>query len=69
MSNFIKGSINISIELYRDGDKFSAYLSDDIGGSGIEASGATPEEAANNLAPYIADYFYESETEEDDDED
>jgi len=69
MANFIKDSVRLDVELYRNGDLFCAYIGDNNGGSGIEASGATPEEAANNLAPYIADYFYESETSEDDDED
>ena len=67
MANFIKDSVRLDVELYRDGDNFSIYLSDRMGGSGIEVSGATPEEAAKNLAPYIADYFYENETEEDED--
>lgn len=56
---FIEDSVTLSVELYRDGDAFGIWLADDFGGSGIEATGSTPEEAANNIAAYIADYFYE----------
>lgn len=69
---FISGEVYISLNLYRDGDGFGIWLSDDFGGSGIEATGNTPEEAANNIASYIADYFYEHDDEDEeeiDDED
>ena len=66
---FISG-VNLSLNLYRDGDGFGIWLSDDFGGSGIEATGNTPEEAADNIASYIADYFYEHDDEDEyDDED
>jgi hypothetical protein len=58
---FIEDSVRLSLELYRDGDGFGIWLSDNMGGSGIEATGATPEEAANNMASYIADYFYDND--------
>ena len=66
------GEVNLSLNLYRDGDGFGIWLSDDFGGSGIEATGNTPEEAADNIASYIADYFYEHDDEDkydDEDED
>ena len=66
---FISGEVNISLNLYRDGDGFGIWLSDDFGGSGIEATGNTPEEAADNIASYIADYFYEHDDEDEEDED
>lgn len=55
--------VRLSLELYRDGDGFGIWLSDDFGGSGIEATGSTPEEVANNIAAYIADYFYKRDNE------
>ena len=59
--SFIKNDVRLSLELYRNGNGFGIWLSDDVGGSGIEVVGNTPEEAANNIAPYIADYFYEKD--------
>ena len=58
-SSFISDEVRLSLVLYKKGKEFGIWLSDDIGGSGIEATGETPEEAANNIASYIADYFYE----------
>ena len=60
-SQFIGNDVRLSLELYRNGDGFGIWLSDDFGGSGIEATGTTPQEAANNIASYIADYFYEKD--------
>lgn len=57
---FIDKDVRLSIELYRDGDGFGVWLSDNMGGSGIKANGNTPEEAAENIASYITDYFYAS---------
>ena len=57
-AKFIDNEVKLSLELYRDGDGFGIWLADDFGGSGIEATGGTPEEVANNIASYIADYFY-----------
>lgn len=53
--------VRLSIDLYKDGSTCCAYLSDNCGGSGITVEGATPEACANNLALYIADYFYGNE--------
>ena len=64
MAKFIEHDVNLSVELYRDGENFCAWLADDMGGSGIEAVGETPEKLADNLSPYIADYFYEESDEE-----
>ena len=64
MAKFIEHDVNLSVELYRNGENFCAWLSDDMGGSGIEAVGETPEKLADNLSPYIADYFYEESDEE-----
>lgn len=68
MAKFIEHDVNLSVELYRNGENFCAWLSDNMGGSGIEAVGETPEKLADNLSPYIADYFYEESDEEDDEE-
>lgn len=57
-SSYINDSVELSLELYRDGNTFGICINDNSGGSGIEATGETPDEAANNIASYIADYFY-----------
>ena len=49
-----------------DNNDFCVFIQDHIGGSGLEAFGSTPEEAANAAAEYIADYFYPKEDDEDD---
>ena len=49
---------NLNVELYREDEKYCAYLSDNNGGSGIEVNGNTPEECCNELSKYIEDYFY-----------
>jgi len=68
MAKFIEHDVNLSVELYRNGEDFCAWLSDNVGGSGIEAVGETPEKLADKLSPYIADYFYEESDEEDGEE-
>lgn len=59
-NNYIEESVNLSVELYHEDGKFGAYLSDDIGGSGISVTGSTPKEVSERLAEYIQDYFYEA---------
>jgi len=61
-TSFISNEVSLSLELYREGNRFGIWLADNFGGSGIEAVGDTPEEAAKNIASYIADYFYEKES-------
>lgn len=51
-------SINLNIELYKEGKTYGAYIGDNNGGSGIDVKGSTPEETAEELAPYIADYLH-----------
>jgi len=59
----------LDLTLSKDDDNnFCIFIQDQIGGSGIEAFGSTPEEAANAAASYISDYFYLNEDEEDDEE-
>ncbi len=58
---YIDDDVRLSLELYRNGDTFGIWLSDNMGGSGIEIEGKTPEEAANKIAPYISDYFYNND--------
>ena len=53
--------MKIEIELYKEGDAFMAYISDDMGGSGIEASGSTEDELAENIKEYVSDYIYDME--------
>jgi hypothetical protein len=56
--------LNIDIEKTNNG--FDIYLSDNNGGSGIEVSGATADEAIENLTPYLHDYLYRMEHPEED---
>lgn len=66
---------NLNINVIKEEDGISLWLSDDFGGSGIEVEGDTAEEVAENLMPYLIDYFSghignneeEDEDEEDDD--
>jgi hypothetical protein len=60
-----KLSVNLNVEVYVEEDGiYGIYLSDEMGGSGISVKGDSPEDAANQIAPYIADYFYPREDEE-----
>ena len=65
---------NININVIKDIDGLSLWVSDDFGGSGVEVEGDTPEEVAENLMPYLIDYFsghicnQEDEEEYEDDE-
>ena len=58
-NKYIERDRKITLELYRNSNGFGIWLGDDCGGSGIEVTGNTPEEVANEIAPYISDYFYE----------
>ena len=49
--------VRIDLTLYKTENGYGIWLSDNIGGSGIEIEGATKEECAKNVAPYIEDYF------------
>ena len=57
-SSFIDNDVKVSLQLRKNGNGFTIWLGDDLGGSGIEVTGSTPQEAANKIAPYVADYFY-----------
>ena len=59
---------NININVIKESDGISLWVSDDFGGSGIEVEGDTPEEVAENLMPYLIDYL-SNEQKYDDDED
>jgi len=67
MSKFIKEGkrITLSVELSRENGRFCAYISDDNGGSGISVAEETTNKAAEEIAAYIEDYFYEQDEEED----
>jgi hypothetical protein len=64
-------NLELNIDIEKTDDGFDIYLSDQCGGSGIEVSGATADEAIENLTPYLHDYLYRMEhpEEEDDDDD
>ena len=70
MGKFIEGNEErrLSLELYRKGELFGVYISDNEGGSGITVEKPSPEEAANEAAKYIADYFQKNNDEDDDEE-
>ena len=57
---FIEDNVILSLELYRTDNGFGIWLSNNTGFSGIEVEGKTPEETAENIAEYVADYFYKS---------
>ena len=45
------------LELYEENGTYGVYISDDIGGSGIDVKGETPQEVCENAVPYMVDYF------------
>lgn len=49
--------IRLTLELYKTGDYYDCWLSDNAGGSGIEVEAATKEEFIEELGPYIEDYL------------
>ena len=55
---------HITLDLYFENGEYGIYLGDNNGGSGITVTGNTPEEAAENIKPYIADYFYNNDEED-----
>lgn len=60
---------NININVIKESDGLSLWVSDDFGGSGIEVEGDTPEEVAENLLPYLIDYFSNGENDDEDEGD
>ena len=63
MSITIMGEKHITLDLYFENGVYGIYLGDNNGGSGITITGKTPEDVARDIAPYIADYFYENDKE------
>ena len=47
----------LTLEIYKTENGFGAWLSDDIGGSGIEVKAETAKKTSIDLAPYIEDYL------------
>lgn len=58
------GEIKIELTLYKTEGGYGIWLSDYMGGSGIEVEAPTKEECANGIAPYIEDYLYKLDEEE-----
>ena len=56
--------ITITLTLYKTSNGYGIWLSDQIGGSGIEVEETTKSECAKNIAPYIEDYLYKLDGEE-----
>ena len=50
--------MNIRLDLYKTDNGYGIYLSDEIGGSGIEVEESTKEKTAKQIALYIEDYLY-----------
>jgi len=50
--------MRIEIEIYKSGNGYGAWISDNCGGSGIEVNGESAEEVADNMKPYIMDYVF-----------
>ena len=51
--------MNISIDFYKQGETYNAYISDNQGGSGIKAQGNNSKEFIQHLIPYLEDYIYQ----------
>lgn len=51
-------SINLDLELYHENGQYGMWISDRIGGSGIDVKGSTKEECAQEAAKYLVDYLY-----------
>lgn len=47
--------MNVTIELYKEGEKFCAYIGDDCGGSGYKIIASTYEERAEQIKDYFLD--------------
>ena len=56
--------MRLDIEIYKTENGYGAWISDNCGGSGIEAEGSTPEELGENVSSYIADYAASLDEEE-----
>ena len=52
----------LSVELFKDGKDYGIYMNSE-NGSGIEVTGATPEDAIENAKSYLLDFFDEMEEE------
>lgn len=52
-----KKTMELNLELYRNGDGYGIYLADNCGGSGIKVEGSTEKEVCEKLVPYLAEYF------------
>ena len=49
-------NLQLSLELYKDGGKYCAFLAGD-GDSGIKVAEKTKEDCVKKLSEYILDYF------------
>ena len=59
----------LDIELYYEDGEYKAYISDNVGGSGIELSNDSPSDLVQEIGPYIYDYVSETDDEYEDDDD
>ncbi len=50
--------ISLDLELYHENGQYGIWMSDKIGGSGIDVKGSTKEECAQEAAKYLVDYLY-----------
>ena len=58
------GEITIQLTICKTEGGYRIWLSDDIGGSGIEVEETTKEKTIESLSPYIEDYLYKLDEKE-----
>jgi len=61
--NLDETKLNLELYVKENGNSltFGIYLDDNNGGSGITIEENTPDKAAEEIAAYIADYFYKGD--------
>ena len=58
--------IRLTLELYKTDTGYGIWLSDELGGSGIGVLETTKEACAEQITPYITDYLYKLDNEQED---
>jgi hypothetical protein len=54
--------MTITIDVQVTNGNFDLFVGDDCGGSGISIKGKSAQETAENLLPYLVDYFKQEES-------
>ena len=58
--------ITLILQLQKTDTGYGIWLSDELGGSGIGVLGTTKEACAEQITPYITDYLYRLDNEQED---